>query len=103
MARIGPGDTLVVVRIDRLARSLALVRAMGRLAAEGLAADPALLAPCAAPAPSRSAGWIVAGIARAAPNLTLRAIAAELERLREKTPRGGTHWSPSSVAHILDR
>ena len=72
-----------------------LVRAVRRLVAEGLA-DPALLAP----APRRQAPdrlvAIVAGIARSAPHLTLRAIGAELARLRERTPRGGLHWSPSS-------
>ena len=79
-----------------------LVRAVRRLVAEGLA-DPALLAP----APRRPAAdrlvAIVAGIARSAPHLTLRAIGAELARLRERTPRGGLHWSPSSVAHLLER
>lgn len=36
LARLGPGDTLVVVRIDRLARSLAhLLEVIARLAAQG--------------------------------------------------------------------
>ena len=36
LARIGPGDTLVVVRIDRLARSLShLLEVIGRLQAQG--------------------------------------------------------------------
>jgi hypothetical protein len=46
---------------------------------------------------------IVAGIARSNSNLTLRQIGAELERLRERTPRGSSRWSPSSLAHVLDR
>jgi DNA invertase Pin-like site-specific DNA recombinase len=34
---------------------------------------------------------------------TLRAIAAELERLRVKTARGGSTWDPKQVANILKR
>jgi len=45
----------------------------------------------------------VAGIARSAPHLSIREVAAELERLRERTPRGGLRWSVSSVAHLLQR
>ncbi len=37
------------------------------------------------------------------PELTLREIASQLERLHERTPRGGTKWSPSSVKNLLDR
>ena len=36
-------------------------------------------------------------------DLTLREIAAQLERLHERTPRGGTKWSPSSVKNLIDR
>jgi len=79
-----------------------LVRAVQRLAAEGLA-DPALLAPAPRRPPADRLVAIVAGIARSNPNLTLRAIGAELECLRERTPRGGSRWSPSSVAHIINR
>ncbi len=32
---------------------------------------------------------------------TLAGIASELERLGERTPRGGARWHPSSVAHLL--
>ena len=78
-----------------------LVRAVQRLAAEGLA-DPALLAPAPRRPPPDRLVAIVAGIARSNPNLTLRAIGAELERLRERTPRGGSRWRPS-VAHIVNR
>ena len=74
----------------------------GRLAAEGLV-DPALLAPAPRRQPADRLVAIVAGIARAAPHLTLRAIGAELARLREKNPARRPHWSPSSVAHLLER
>jgi DNA invertase Pin-like site-specific DNA recombinase len=46
---------------------------------------------------------LVAGIKAAAPDRTLQEIAAQLEAMRERTPRGGTRWHPSSVKHLLDR
>src|SRR6185312_14202683 len=79
-----------------------LVRAVRRLVFEGLA-DPALLAPAPRRQPPDRLVAIVAGIARSAPHLTVRAIGAELARLRERTPRDGLHWPPSSVAYLLDR
>ena len=44
---------------------------------------------------------LVAGIKAAAPDRTLQEIAAQLEAMRERTPRGGTRWHPSSVRHLL--
>ena len=46
---------------------------------------------------------LVAGIKAAAPDRTLQQIAAQLETMRERTPRGGTRWHPSSVKHLLHR
>ena len=46
---------------------------------------------------------LVAGIHSSNPELTLREIANQLERLHERTPRGGTRWAPSSVKNLLDR
>jgi DNA invertase Pin-like site-specific DNA recombinase len=46
---------------------------------------------------------LVAGIKAAAPERTLQQIAAQLETMRERTPRGGTRWHPSSVKHLLAR
>ena len=46
---------------------------------------------------------LVAGIKAAAPDRTLQQIAAQLEAMRERTPRGGTRWHPSSVKHLLDQ
>jgi len=46
---------------------------------------------------------LVAGIKAAAPGRTLQQIAAQLEAMRERTPRGGTRWHPSSVRHLLGR
>jgi DNA invertase Pin-like site-specific DNA recombinase len=44
---------------------------------------------------------LVAGVKAAAPERTLQQIAAQLEAMRERTPRGGTRWHPSSVKHLL--
>ena len=46
---------------------------------------------------------LAAGIAAAAPDHNLQQIAAQLEAMRERTPRGGTRWHPSSVKHLLTR
>jgi DNA invertase Pin-like site-specific DNA recombinase len=46
---------------------------------------------------------LIAGIKAAAPDRTLQQIAAQLEAMRERTPRGGTRWHPSSVKHLLTR
>lgn len=46
---------------------------------------------------------LVAGIKAAAPDRTLQQIAAQLEAMRERTPRGGTRWHPSSVKLLLTR
>ncbi len=46
---------------------------------------------------------LVAGIKAAAPDRTLQQIAAQLEAMRERTPRGGTRWHPSSVKPLLGR
>lgn len=46
---------------------------------------------------------LVAGIHSSNSTLTLREIASQLELLHERTPRGGSKWSPSSVKNLLDR
>lgn len=46
---------------------------------------------------------VVAGIALANPDLSLRDIAAQLRRMHERTPRGAEHWTASSVKNLLDR
>ena len=46
---------------------------------------------------------LVGGINAAAPDRTLQQVATQLEAMRERTPRGGTRWQPSSVKHRLDR
>jgi hypothetical protein len=46
---------------------------------------------------------LVANIKAAAPDRTLQQIAAQLETMRERTPRGGTRWHASSVKHLLTR
>jgi hypothetical protein len=46
---------------------------------------------------------LVASISMANPEMALRDIAAQLEAMRERTPRGGRHWSASAVKNLLDR
>jgi DNA invertase Pin-like site-specific DNA recombinase len=46
---------------------------------------------------------LVAGIALASPDMSLRDIAAQLEAMHERTPRGGYRWTASSVKNLLDR
>jgi DNA invertase Pin-like site-specific DNA recombinase len=46
---------------------------------------------------------LIAGIAAAAPDRTLQQLAAQLEAMRERTPRGGTRWHPSSVRNLLQQ
>ena len=46
---------------------------------------------------------IVAGIKGADPKMTLQALCARLEAMRERTPRGRSQWETSSVRMILER
>jgi DNA invertase Pin-like site-specific DNA recombinase len=46
---------------------------------------------------------LVAAIADREPKPTLQEIADKLERMHERTPRGRSKWSPSSVKMLLDR
>ena len=46
---------------------------------------------------------LVAGIKAAAPDRRLQRIAAQLEAMRERTPRGGTRWHAPSVRHLVTR
>jgi hypothetical protein len=66
-------------------------------------ANPSLLKP----APRRNSAdrlpTLIAGIAMTDPELPLRDIAARLERMRERTPRGGSRWSASFVKQQLDK
>lgn len=82
--------------VDRLRR--AVKWAIGRRLA-----DASLLERASPQAPESRLMTLVAGIAAANPGLTLRDIAAQLERLHERTPRGGSKWSASSVKNLLDR
>ena len=79
-----------------------LKRAVKRFVAEGLA-EPNLLRPATRRASSERLLTLVAGVARANPDLTLAPIGAQLEAMYERTLRGGTRWSPSSIKSLLDR
>ena len=77
-------------------------RAVKRFVADGLA-DPALLQPASCRFSSERLVTLVAGVKRANPELTLTQIGAQLPAMYERTPRGGTRWSPSSIKSLLDR
>jgi DNA invertase Pin-like site-specific DNA recombinase len=77
-----------------------LIRAVRRAVRERLA-DPDLLKPAPRKPPADRLMTLAASIALANPDLSLRAIGAQLEAMREKTPRGGRKWAASSVRHLL--
>ena len=79
-----------------------LRRAVKWLVAEHLA-DPVLLKKSPPRLPEDRLMTLVAGIHASNQDLTLREIASQLERLHERTPRGGSKWSPSSVKNLVDR
>ena len=79
-----------------------LRRAVKWMVAERMV-DAALLRKSPPRLPEDRLMTLVAGIHSSNPNLTLREIAAQLERLHERTPRGGSKWSPSSVKNLIDR
>jgi DNA invertase Pin-like site-specific DNA recombinase len=89
----GQAATWTVERLRRMVR---------RLAGEGII-ETSLLDRARAQKSDDRLVRLVAGIKAAAPNRTLQQIAAQLEAMHERTPRGGTRWHPSSVKHLLTR
>lgn len=79
-----------------------LRRAVRWMVSESMA-DAALLRKSPPRLPEDRLMTLVVGIHASNPRLTLREIASQLERLHERTPRGGTKWAPSSVKNLLDR
>lgn len=79
-----------------------LRRAVKWLVSEHMA-DRALLQKSPPRLPEDRLMTLVAGIHGSNPDLTLRQIASQLEQLHERTPRGGSKWSTSSVKNLLDR
>ncbi|ODT20049.1 MAG: DNA invertase [Kaistia sp. SCN 65-12] len=79
-----------------------LRRAVHRLVREKMA-EPELLRRSPRRPPEDRLMTLVAGIAIADPVLSLRDIAVQLERMRERTPRGGRQWAASSVKSLLDQ
>jgi DNA invertase Pin-like site-specific DNA recombinase len=78
-----------------------LRRAVRTLVSQHMA-DPTLLKKSPPRPPDDRLMTLIAGIAMADPDLSLRDIAAQLERMRERTPQGGTKWNASSVKQQLD-
>ena len=79
-----------------------LRRAVGRAIWERLA-DAKLLERTPRRPPEDRLMMLAAGIAMANPDMSLRAIGAQLETMRERTPRGGRQWAASSVKNLLDQ
>ncbi len=79
-----------------------LRRAVRRLVKEHLA-EPHLIERARRKSADDRLMTLVAGIAMANPDMALRDIAAQLQAMRERTPRGGGRWSPSSVKNLLDK
>ncbi|UWU25985.1 recombinase family protein (plasmid) [Rhizobium sp. CB3060] len=78
-----------------------LRRAVHRLVREKLA-ERELLARSPRRAPEDHLMKLVAAIAIADPDLSLRDIAAQLDQMGERPARGGKKWQPSSVRDLLD-
>jgi DNA invertase Pin-like site-specific DNA recombinase len=79
-----------------------LRRAIKRLVAERMA-EPELLRKAVRRSLDDRIMTLIAGIAISNPHLTLREIGAQLEAMRERTPRGGREWKASSVKFQLDQ
>lgn len=79
-----------------------LHRLVNRLVHEGLA-DPGLVTAARRRLPEDRLMSLITGIANANADLSLRDIAAQLEAMYERTPRGSATWTASSVKHLLDR
>ena len=99
-----PWDDVVRVLNQKGARwtEARLRRAVRWLVKEHLA-DTALLNKSPPRLPEDRLMTLVAGIAASNPDHSMRDIAIQLERLHERTPRGSSKWSPSSVKNLLDR
>lgn len=78
-----------------------LRRAVHRMVRERLA-EPELIKRSPRRPPEDRLMRVVAGIAIAEPHLSLRGIAAQLDQMQERPPRGGRKWQPSSVKALLD-
>lgn len=78
-----------------------LRRAVHRMVREKLA-EPELLARSPRRLPGDHLMRLVAGIAIADSDLSLRDIAAQLDQMHERPPRGGRKWQPSSVRALLE-
>ncbi len=79
-----------------------LQRSVKRLVTEGLA-ERGLLSRAPRRRRSDELTVIVKGIALANPEMSLRAIAIQLEHMGLQTPRCNKSWAAASVAHLLGR
>lgn len=79
-----------------------LIRAVKRYVQDGLLPSAVLERAPRKQASDRQMA-LVAGIAGGREDITLEEIAARLEQMRERTPRGRDKWQVSSVKMLLDR
>lgn len=79
-----------------------LRRAVKRLIVEKIA-EPGLLGKAGRRPQDERLMTLIAGIAISNPALSLRDIGGQLERMGERTPRGGVRWTASSVKFQLDK
>jgi DNA invertase Pin-like site-specific DNA recombinase len=96
VVRVLNQDAIPKWTVERLRRAV-------RRAVREKVAEPVLLERARRSPPEDRLMMLVAGIALANPAMPLRAIGAQLEQMRERTPRGNPKWSASSVKHLLDR
>lgn len=96
VVRVLNQDTKPTWTVERLRRTVR------RLTSEGII-EAGLLGRARPQQGSDRLVRLVAGIKAAAPDRTLQQMASQLEAMRERTPRGGTRWHPSSVRHLLGR
>lgn len=90
------GETKEAWSTERLRRSVKRLVELGQIDADVMKQAP--------PKPNANISHHLVPLIKAlAPGRTLASIAAELERMGERTPRGGLRWHASSVMNLLKR
>jgi DNA invertase Pin-like site-specific DNA recombinase len=98
-------DTLAVVnqRIPGAPWSEERLRRGARRCVEQGLLDRSVLDRAERKPPDSRLMMLLAGIAMANPSLSYRDIARQMQAMKERSPRGGAQWSPSSVHNMLAR
>ncbi|OHV80329.1 hypothetical protein LCM4579_22320 [Ensifer sp. LCM 4579] len=90
------------LQVKNWAGSMSTLQIEGQQFLREKLAEPDLLARSRRRPPEDHLMRLVAGIAIADPDLSLRDIAGQLDQMHERPPRGGRKWQPSSVRALLD-